>query len=82
MVITLPGRSALWALRPRTSPLHALLLRLNGGPKRTPVHHLTSKAAGEDGVPEPDFRSKAIEARSLAPLIPLIRVTLRGPGLS
>lgn len=39
MVITLPRGSVLWALRPRTSPLHTLLLRLNRGPKRTPVDH-------------------------------------------
>lgn len=36
-------------------------------------------AAVEDSVPEPDFRSKAMEASSLVPLIPLIKVTLRGP---
>lgn len=42
MVITLPGRSTLWALRPRTSPLHTPLLRLNRGPKGTPVDQCTS----------------------------------------
>lgn len=42
MVITLPRGSALWALRPRTSPLHTPLLRLNRGPKFTPVDHRTS----------------------------------------
>lgn len=42
MVITLPRGSALWALRPRTSPLHTPLLRLNRGPKLTPVDHRTS----------------------------------------
>lgn len=42
MVINLPRRSALWTLKPRTSPLHTPLSRLHRGPKHTPVDHCTS----------------------------------------
>lgn len=42
MVITLPRGSALWTLKPRTSPLHTPPSRLNRGLKHTPVDHDTS----------------------------------------
>lgn len=42
MVITLPRGSALWTLKPRTSPLHTPLSRHNRGSKHTPVDHRTS----------------------------------------
>lgn len=39
MVITLPRGSALWTLKPRTSPLHTPLSCHNRGSKHTPVDH-------------------------------------------
>lgn len=42
MVINLPRGSVLWTLKPRTSPLHTPLSRLNRGLKHTLVDHCTS----------------------------------------
>lgn len=61
MVITLPRGSVLWALRPRSSPLHTLLLRLTRGSKHTPVDHPTS-------VEQPACQGIHPDAPSLFPI--------------
>lgn len=55
MVITLPRGSALWTLKPRTSPLHTPLSCHNRGSKHTPVDHRSSVALPDCRAIHPAF---------------------------